>query len=57
VGSAKSLAYGVVAARGRVLLSVPGEHYLGVVDLATQKAFTVPWEVSMSGPTEVRLIP
>jgi DNA-binding beta-propeller fold protein YncE len=57
IGSAKSLAYGVAAARGRVLVAVPGEHYMGVVDLATQKAFTVPWEVSMSGPTEVRLIP
>jgi DNA-binding beta-propeller fold protein YncE len=58
VGAAKSLAYGVTSTRdGRVLLSVSGEHYIAVVDLATKKAFTVPWEVSMSGPTETRLIP
>lgn len=58
VGSAKSLAYGVAAtADGRVLLAVPGERYVGVVDLATQKAFTVPWEVTKSGPVDIKLIP
>jgi hypothetical protein len=58
VGPAKSLAYGVTAARdGRVLVAVPGEHYVGVVDLQTQKAFTVPWEVTESGPVDVKLIP
>jgi hypothetical protein len=57
-GPAKSLAYGAAEALdGRVLLAVPGEHYIGVVDLATKKAFTVPWEVSMSGSNDIRLIP
>jgi hypothetical protein len=58
IGAAKSLAYGVTTARdGRVLVSVSGERYIGVVDLAAGKAFTVPWEVSLSGPTEIRLVP
>jgi DNA-binding beta-propeller fold protein YncE len=58
VGSAKQLAYGVAATPdGRVLLAVPGEHYVGVVDLATQKAFTVPWEVTKSGPNDIKMIP
>jgi DNA-binding beta-propeller fold protein YncE len=58
VGSAKSLAYGVAATPdGRVLLAVPGEHYVGVVDLATQKAFSVPWEVTKSGPNDIKMIP
>jgi DNA-binding beta-propeller fold protein YncE len=58
IGPAKSLAYGVTAARdGRVLVAVPGEHYVGVVDLATQKAFSVPWEVTKSGPNDIKLIP
>jgi DNA-binding beta-propeller fold protein YncE len=58
IGPAKSLAYGLTAARdGRVLVAVPGEHYVGVVDLATKKVFTVPWEVTKSGPNDIRLIP
>lgn len=58
VGSAASLAYGVAEVPdGRVLLAVPGEHYVGVVDLATQQAFTVPWEVTKSGPNDIKMIP
>jgi DNA-binding beta-propeller fold protein YncE len=52
------LAYGVGATRaGRVLLASSGDHYIAVVDLETKQAFTVPWEMSQSGPTEVKLIP
>jgi DNA-binding beta-propeller fold protein YncE len=58
VGTAASLAYGLAATRdGRVLIAVPGEHYVGVVDLAAGSAFTVPWEVTMSGPTEIKVVP
>jgi hypothetical protein len=52
------LAYGVASTRnGRVLLASSGDHYIALVDLATKQVFTVPWEMSMSGPTEVKLIP
>jgi hypothetical protein len=58
VGPAKSLAYGVAEAPDRrVLLAVPGEHDVGVVDLTKKKAFAVPWEVNMSGPNDIKLIP
>lgn len=58
VGPAKSLAYGVTATPdGRVLLAVPGERSVGVVDLQSKKAFTVPWEVTKSGPNDIKLIP
>ena len=58
MGTAASLAYGVAEVPdGRVLLAVPGERYVGVVDLATQQAFTVPWEVTKSGPNEIKMIP
>jgi len=58
VGSAASLAYGLTATQdGRVLIAVSGEHYIGVADLATGKAFTVPWEMANSGPTEIKVVP
>jgi hypothetical protein len=58
VGQAESLAYGLTAtANGRVLVAVPGEHYVGVVDLEAGTAFTVPWEQTMTGPTEIKIVP
>jgi hypothetical protein len=58
IGSAASLAYGVTSTPdGRVLVASSGEHYIGVADLASRQAYTVPWEVTESGPTEVKLIP
>lgn len=58
VGSAASLAYGITSTPdGRVLVASSGEHYIGVVDLAAGSAFTVPWGVTKSGPTEIKLIP
>ena len=58
VGPTDGLAYGITEIPdGRVLVAVSGEHYIGVVDLAAGKAFTVPWEVEKSGPTEIKLIP
>jgi hypothetical protein len=58
VGPTESLAYGITEVPdGKVLVAVSGEHYIGVVDLETGKAFTVPWEVTKSGPTEIKMIP
>jgi hypothetical protein len=58
VAPTDTLAYGIATTSdGRVLIAVPGEHYVGVVDLASGTAFTVPWEVSMSGPTEIIAVP
>lgn len=58
VGPVESLAYGLSATRdGHVLLAIPGEHEVGVVDLEAGTAFTVPWEVTMSGPTEIKVVP
>jgi len=58
VGQAESLAYGLSATHdGRVLVAVPGEHYIGVVDLEAGTAFSVPWEQTMTGPTEIKVVP
>jgi DNA-binding beta-propeller fold protein YncE len=58
VGAAESLAYGLAATRdGRVLIAVPGEHNVGVVDLEAGSAFMVPWQITMTGPTEIKLVP
>jgi hypothetical protein len=58
VAPTDTLAYGIASTSdGRVLIAVPGEHYVGVVDLRAGTAFTVPWEVSMSGPTEIIAVP
>lgn len=57
-GEATNMAYGLSAtADGKILFAVPGDHYVGVVDLATGKSFHVPWEVTMSGPTEIKAVP
>ena len=39
-----------------LLLSVPREHYVAVVDLEKAKAFTVDWGVDQAGPTDLNLI-
>ncbi len=58
VGAVEKIAYGAVTdPSGRVLVAVPGEHFVGVIDLASGTAFTVPWEVSESGPTTIRIVP
>jgi len=58
VGAAGNLPYGVSSTPdNRVLIAVPGDHYIGVVDLETKKAFTVPWEVTKSGPNDIKMIP
>jgi hypothetical protein len=58
VGAAETLAYGVTAtADGRVLVAVPKEHYVAVVDLEKGKAFMVPWGVTQSGPNDIKVIP
>ena len=58
VGDASTLAYGLCATDdGTVLVANIKEHYVGVVDLNTGKAFTVPWEVDKTGPNDIKLIP
>ncbi|MEY4510420.1 MAG: hypothetical protein RLZZ450_2542 [Pseudomonadota bacterium] len=58
VGAAGNMPYGVSSTPdNRVLVAVPGDHYIGVVDLETKKAFTVPWEVTKSGPNDIKMIP
>jgi hypothetical protein len=58
VAPVKGLAYGVSSTPdGRVLTAVSGEHLIGVVDLESKKAFTVPWEVTKSGPMDIKMIP
>jgi DNA-binding beta-propeller fold protein YncE len=58
VGAAASRAFGLTATRdGRIRVAVPGEHNVGVVDLEAGTAFTVPWEMTMSGPTEIKVVP
>jgi hypothetical protein len=57
-GAAANLAYGLTATSdGKILFAVPGDHYVGVTDLETGATFHVPWEVTMSGPTEIKVIP
>jgi len=58
VGPGGLIPYGVSETYdSRVLVAEPVEHYIGVVDLATGTAFTVPWEGEEYGPTEIKLIP
>jgi hypothetical protein len=58
VGPGGLIPYGVSETYdARVLIAEPVEHYVGVVDLETNTAFTVPWEGDEYGPTEIKLIP
>jgi hypothetical protein len=44
-------------ASGRVLLSVPGEQQIVVVDLETGSFFAVDWQGSAAGPMDIALLP
>lgn len=58
VGPGDDMPYGVCATPdGRVLVANGAGKNVGVVDLATQKAFMVPWEQTKAGPNDIRLIP
>jgi hypothetical protein len=58
VGPAETLAYGVTAdATGRVFAAVPKEHNVAVVDLNTGKGYLVPWNLTQSGPNDIKLVP
>jgi hypothetical protein len=58
VGPGGLIPYGVSETYdNRVLIAEPTQHYVGVVDLETGVAFTVPWEGEEYGPTEIKLIP
>jgi YVTN family beta-propeller protein len=48
---------GTVDPAGRLLLASPGEHFIVVVDLETQKTFTVPWGQTKAGPSFIALLP
>jgi DNA-binding beta-propeller fold protein YncE len=60
VGTTRRLlgGYGAsVDAAGRVLISVPGEQRITVVDLEAGSFFEVPWQGTAAGPMDVALIP
>ena len=58
VGMASTLAYGAsTAPDGRVLVAVPTEHYVAVVNLVAAKSFMVPWEVTKDGPNDIKAVP
>ena len=44
-------------ASGRLLLSVPAEHQIVVVDLDTGSFFAVDWQGTGAGPMDVELLP
>jgi hypothetical protein len=52
------VAYGAITdSNGHVLLAVPEEKKVAVVDLNTSKVFVVPWGLAKTGPTTIRLVP
>jgi hypothetical protein len=58
VGAAMTLAYGASTdLDGRVLVAVPTEHYVAVVDLDAAKSFMVPWDVTKDGPNDIKAVP
>ncbi|HKU39896.1 MAG TPA: hypothetical protein VJR89_17170 [Polyangiales bacterium] len=57
-GAASTLAYGLSSsAEGLVLAACGTDHNVYVADLATGKAFTVPWETTKTGPIDIKYIP
>jgi hypothetical protein len=53
-----TFAYGLTAtAEGLVFAAVGAEHYIAVIDLNTGKSHLVPWNVTKTGPMDVKLIP
>jgi hypothetical protein len=58
VGAASSLAYGVTVDQdGKVLVAEPEEHYVAMVDLDAATAFMVPWDITKSGPNDIKVVP
>ena len=58
VGAAMTLAYGASTdLDGRVLVAVPTEHYVAVVDSDAAKSFMVPWDVTKDGPNDIKAVP
>jgi DNA-binding beta-propeller fold protein YncE len=58
VGPSGLFAYGIAATNdGRVLVAEPGTHTVSVVDLEAGTGFSVPWEDTEYGPTEIKVIP
>jgi hypothetical protein len=57
-GPASTLAYGLSASpEGLVLAAVGTDHIVVVADLATGKAFSVPWGITETGPLDIKYIP
>lgn len=57
-GPASTLAYGLSASsEGLVLAAVGTDHIIVVADLATGKAFSVPWGITETGPLDIKYIP
>jgi hypothetical protein len=57
-GPASTLAYGLSASpEGLVLAAVGTDHIVVVADLATGKAFSVPWSITETGPLDIKYIP
>jgi len=57
-GVAGNVAYGITdTPDGKILIAVPGDHYIGVVDLEAGTAFHVPWDQTEAGPTEIKIVP
>ena len=53
-----TFSYGLSAsAEGLVLAAVGTQHYVYVVDLAAGKGFSVPWNVPMTGPMDIKYVP
>ncbi len=51
-------AYGAsLDSQGRVLLAVPSDHVVIVVDLSAATSFTVPWGITEAGPTDLVVAP
>jgi hypothetical protein len=42
---------------GKVLVAEPEEHYVAMVDLDAATAFTVPWDITKSGPNDIKVVP
>lgn len=58
IGAAGQLAYGIGATHdSRVLVAAPETHTVSVVDLAAGNGFSIPWEGTQYGPTEIKLVP
>ncbi len=58
IGAAMSLAYGVSTdLDGRVLVAEAEDHYVAIVDLDAKTSFMVPWDITKTGPVDIKVVP